>query len=133
MKKVILSLTLMGVLSMTPAMACMANQDSPNDKVNHRKSSAEKLSTEQVSETSILVEDTLNPKCKCTDENCKKEEEKGNKVEKDKKMEEKKEKKEQKEMEKKKEICPKENDKIKKENCPKESCPRKNETENKEN
>lgn len=77
MNKIILSLTLIGTLAVTPLS--IANQDNPNDKVRYRKASIEEPS--EISETSILVEDTLEPGCNCEGKDCPKKNEKSNKVE----------------------------------------------------
>ncbi|MBU3104594.1 hypothetical protein [Clostridium gasigenes] len=68
MKKIILSLTLIGALAMTPSVICSTNIDNPNDNVQYKKTSIE-----ENTETSILVEDTLESKCHCEDEDCQKE------------------------------------------------------------
>lgn len=78
MNKIILSLTLIGTLAVTPLS--IANQDNPNDRVRYKKTSIEEPS--EISETSILVEDTLEPRCNCKDKNCPKENERSNKIEK---------------------------------------------------
>lgn len=77
MNKIILSLTLIGTLAFTPLS--IVNQDNPNDRVRYRKTSIEQPS--EISETSILVEDTLEPRCHCEGKNCPKENEKSNKKE----------------------------------------------------
>lgn len=103
MKKIILSLTL--ILSMSPTLLCMANVDSPNESVDYKKTSIEEVTGN--SEASVLVEDTVTPKCKCGDGKCVNEKE--SKVEKEtcpKKHA----------QDNKKEKCPEVNEKIEKRN-----------------
>lgn len=110
MKKLALTLTLIGALSTMPTIACMANMDSPNDTARLKNTVVK-----NVLETSIFVEDTLEPKCKCNDDKCKEEKNKNAKVEEEKKQDKAKEHK--KDNDSKKETCPKEDKK--KEVCPK--------------
>lgn len=118
MKKLALTLTLIGALSTMPTIACMANMDSPNDTARFKNTVVK-----NVLETSIFVEDTLEPKCACNDDKCKEEKNKNAKVEEEKKQEKEKENNKDKEHNKEtcpKEKCPKENKKDdKKEVCPK--------------
>ena len=71
MDKIILSLTLIGALTFNSAIGVIANPDSPNKKVRLKKISIEERMEEEEGnedeneETSILVEDTLEPKCSC--------------------------------------------------------------------
>ena len=69
MKKIILSLALVGSVVFMPVIAEMKNQDSPNDKIKYRKTSIEERideeMEEEINEASILIEDELKPKCKC--------------------------------------------------------------------
>lgn len=105
MKKLILSLTLIGTLAIAPTISCMAKVDSPNDKVRFKHTSAA-----EISEASMFVENTITPKCKCNDKECK--EKKTKEKEKDKKCKDK------------KEVCPsktKEAEKIEKEKDNKKS------------
>lgn len=76
MKIIILSLTLIGALSMTPSAMCLTKRDSPNDNVQYKKTSIEE--TTEISETSILVEDTLEPECQCENGNCPKQSKENN-------------------------------------------------------
>lgn len=67
MKKTILTVTLVAALAIMPTIGCMAAQnDSPNDKPRYKQTS--------IQETSVLVNDKLEPKCKCEKETCPKEE-----------------------------------------------------------
>ena len=68
MKKIILSLALIGALAFGQTSVYKASTDSPNEKVNYKKIQVRKNTDD--SETSVLVEDTINPSCKCADENC---------------------------------------------------------------
>ncbi|MGL5353564.1 MAG: hypothetical protein ACRDA5_09605 [Clostridium sp.] len=68
MKKIILSLALIGALSLGQTSVYKASTDSPNEKVNYKKTQVRQNTDD--SETSILVEDTITPSCKCEDEKC---------------------------------------------------------------
>lgn len=107
MKKIILSLALIGTMVITPTSACMAKVDNPNESVQFKKTSIEEGT--DTSSKSVLVEDTITPKCKCSDEKCKKDKDKDS--EKDKKKDNHKDKDNK---------CKKDNHHMKKEICPRE-------------
>ncbi|MGL5084905.1 MAG: hypothetical protein ACRC68_04185 [Clostridium sp.] len=70
MKKIIASLALIGALSIVQTSVYKANIDNPNEKVNYKKTQVNQSIDN--SETSILVDDTITPSCKCEDGKCQK-------------------------------------------------------------
>lgn len=103
MNKIIISLALISALSLGQRTIVNIDNDSPNEKANYKKTSVEQ--NIDTSETSILVEDTITPSCKCEEGKCQKD----NKNENDKSREKNKE-------DSKKQTCPNENKKIEKTN-----------------
>lgn len=53
---------------MTPSVMCITKIDSPNDNIQYKETSVE-----ENTETSILVEDTLEAEFQCEKEDCQKE------------------------------------------------------------
>lgn len=105
MKKIIVSLALIGALTIGQTAVYKANTDSPNEKVNYKKTSVEQ--NVDTSETSILVDDTITPSCKCEEGKCQKDK----KIENDKETN-----KNEKNKEERKQACPREAEKIEKTN-----------------
>lgn len=110
MKKTILTVTLIAALAIMPTIGCMAAQnDSPNDKARYKQ-------------TSVLLNEKLEPKCKCEKETCPKEENeikkecKGSR--KEEKMKKENETKQQEEKMKKESEAKQQEDKTKKQICP---------------
>ena len=96
MKKIILSLALIATMVISPTSVYMANVDSPNESIQSTETSVEE--GRDTSSKSVLVDDTITPKCKCSDEKCQKDKDKDNRCKKHK-------------HHMKKEVCPREEDK----------------------